>query len=298
MHMIYRGIIFNVQPRPSLKGFKKALKAVADRLLFTKSTEVTTCCSVLLSISHPSPLPGRTALLGRPASGETQCSAHPAGPLPTSSCCCVTVRGQGVSGQEFTNSCDNRVQQHRQVSNHDLKIPSYPPQNPQILTRTLSVPPPSPGRAGTAFLGAPPPSRRTAPPRPRAPPTCPSSRQRALAAPSPVTSRLPAAGRHGELAGSAMQRQGAAGAGRATERRRGSAAELPAGARTGRAPGRRRGGPSLFRAAACARCLCLPRAALRDRERRGASAALRPAPQARCGGEDTPQHGFPAASAP
>lgn len=201
MHMIYRGIIFNVQPRPSLKGFKKALKAVADRLLFTKSTEVTTCCSVLLSISHPSPLPGRTALLGRPASGETQCSAHPAGPLPTSSCCCVTVRGQGVSGQEFTKSCDNRVQKHWQVSNHDLKIPSYPPQNPQILTRTLSLPPPSPGRAGTAFLRAPPPSRRHGSPPP---------------AGSPYLSEQPPAGSRRSLTGHFSPARGGAarGAGR------------------------------------------------------------------------------------
>uniref|UniRef100_A0A8B9VGS2 Prolyl endopeptidase n=1 Tax=Anas zonorhyncha TaxID=75864 RepID=A0A8B9VGS2_9AVES len=84
-----------------------------------------------------------------------------------------------------------------------------------------------------------------------------------------------------------MQHQGAPGAGRARERRRGCAAEPAAGARTGRAPGRRRGGPSLLRAAACARCLCLPRAALRDREGRGASPALRPAPRARCGSQHT-----------
>ncbi|XP_035176601.1 prolyl endopeptidase-like isoform X4 [Oxyura jamaicensis] len=89
-----------------------------------------------------------------------------------------------------------------------------------------------------------------------------------------------------------MKHQGAPGAGRARGRRRRSAAEPPAGARTGRARGRRRGGPSLLRAAACSQCLRLPRTALRGREGRGASAALCPAPQAGCGGEDTPQKGL------
>lgn len=166
------------------------------------------------------------------------------------------------------------------MSNHDLKLPE------SHLVPSACRPPPRAGRGAPSSE----PRRHpgsTAPPRPRAPPTCPSSLQRALAAPAPVASRLPAAGRHGEPAGSAMQHQGAPGAGRARERRRGCAAELAAGARTGRAPGRRRGGPSLLRAAACARCLCLPRAALRDREGRGASPALRPAPRARCGSQHT-----------
>lgn len=154
------------------------------------------------------------------------------------------------------------------------------PKTPQTSTSTLSVPPPSPGRAGSALLRAPPPSRRHGSPPPAGSPY--------LSEQPPAGSRRSRTGRLSPARGGAAR--GAGGLGHAapgSARGREGEREAAAGARTGRAPGRRRGGPSLLRAAACARCLCLPRAALRDREGRGASPALRPAPRARCGSQHT-----------
>lgn len=76
--------------------------------------------------------------------------------------------------------------------------------------------------AATCAPQAAPPALPAIPSRPRAPPTCPSSRQRALAVSAPFASHLPAAGRRGEPAASAMRRREAPGAEAAGARRHSS----------------------------------------------------------------------------
>lgn len=73
--------------------------------------------------------------------------------------------------------------------------------------------------AATCAPQAAPPARPAIPSRPRAPPTCPSSRQRALAVSAPFAWHLPAPGRRGEPAASAMRWRGAPGAEAAGARR-------------------------------------------------------------------------------
>lgn len=108
----------------------------------------------------------------------------------------------------------------------------------------------------------------TTPSRPRAPPTCPSSRQRALAAPAPLSPQLPAAGRRGEPAVSAMRE-------RLGLRQRESAERRPCGAGTGRAKAWERGSgaPSLLMAAA--RCLRVRRICCTARRSVGVRARLK-----------------------
>lgn len=73
--------------------------------------------------------------------------------------------------------------------------------------------------AATCAPQAAPPALPAIPSRPRAPPTCPSSRQRALAVSVRFASHLPAGGRRGEPAASAMRRREAPGAEAAGARR-------------------------------------------------------------------------------
>lgn len=164
------------------------------------------------------------------------------------------------------------------------------PKTPQTSTSTLSVPPLSPGRAGSALLRAPPPSRRHGSPPPAGSPY--------LSEQPPAGSRRSRTGRLSPARGGAAR--GAGGLGHAapgSARGREGEREAAAGVRTGRAPGRRCGGPSLLRAAACARCLCLPRQ--RCGIARGAALLLRYARLlGRAAALNTPQHGSPAASAP
>lgn len=125
---------------------------------------------------------------------------------------------------------------------------------------------------------------------PRAPPTCPSSRQRALAAPTPLTSHRPTDGRLGEPAASAMRRQEGSDPLSLCIGRRGLAAETPAAARVDRAreAGEGSGRPSLLRAT-------LRRLATGEER---CAAAIRPALQAQRRGRSAPQRGPPVASGP